>query len=245
MSRLALNDRRNTIVGVIGRKGSGKSHLIATAIGPQFPRRITLDWTGEAREQYPAAIEAEGIAAVYETIAECSALGDRWHVIALVEPDECAPLFHSLAPIGTSKTRSISAALHGVAVECGEIDVIAPVSGAGKSARAVHHAVARGRHHRLSIIWGTQRPHQCMRILTAQSDRIISFRMHEARDLKYLRDTCSADFAKIVHRTLPKYWRAEYESETGTITVFNDDNKVVRVHKLEDGTELAGAPRFL
>lgn len=239
MSNVALSDRRNTIVGVVGRKGSGKSALIADVLGPRHPRRVTFDWTGESRELYPHATTALGLADTLHAMEELHRADPRaWHVISVIDPDDAGLLLSELAPRYAPGVRSLSGALGGVCVECGEIDVIAPVSGAGASARAVTDAIARGRHHRLSFLWATQRPHQCARILSSQLDTLIAFRMHEPRDIMWLARAAGPMYAGVVQRSLAKYWSAWFDAETGEITVQDADRKSIAMHRaapLADG----------
>lgn len=230
MSNVALADRRNTIVGVIGRKGSGKSALIADLLGPMHPRRITIDWTGEGQETYPNAIVAFGLVGVLHAMEEAHRADPlAWHIIAVMSPEDAGRLLTELAPPFGPGVKSLSGALGGVCVECGEIDVIAPASG-GAQGRAVLGAIARGRHHRLSVLWATQRPHQCARILSSQLDTLVAFRMHEPRDVKWLADAAGSNYARIVQRSLAKYWSAWFNAETGAITIVDEYRKTVAMH---------------
>jgi hypothetical protein len=111
-------------------------------------------------------------------------------------------------------------------LECGEVDIIAPVHGGG-SAVEVTDAVARGRHARLSFLLATQRPAQCARILSSQSDAIYSFRMHEPRDVRWLSDAAGTQYAALA-RALPKYHVVEFVSETGRVTVYDKAGRPVR-----------------
>jgi hypothetical protein len=113
-----------------------------------------------------------------------------------------------------------------MAIECAEIDILAPVSGGPQSA-AVTDAIARGRHVQLSFLLATQRPHQCQRIISAQADAIYSFRMHEPRDLKFLKDSATPEYAAIV-RQLGAYEVAKYDAATGATVVINRHGKVKR-----------------
>lgn len=246
MTRLALTERRNTITTVVGRKGSGKSRLLSSVYVREHNRVITLDQTGEARETYPHAIEAFGLKSVYETIGELhfspfvnSPARRRWHVIAILDPDEAPALFDQLAPPYSSRRPSLSAALGGVCVESGEVDVIAPASGTD---RRITNAIARGRHYALSMLFATQRPHQCARMLSSQSDHLVSFAMHEPRDLAWLANAGGQAFARTVRR-LPKYWHVRYVSETGALEVFDNEYRRYAggagARSIGDGTQLA------
>lgn len=234
MSDLQLADRRNTIALVVGRKGSGKSWLIAKRLGPLFPRRITIDWTGEGRELYPNAREVFGVPAVIEAIGDSARESDRWQLIAVVDPGEVPQLLRVLAPrYDGGKRPSLSAAVGGLAIECAEIDVIAPASG-GPASSAVTDAIARGRHVRLSFLLATQRPAQCARILSSQADQLLSFRMHEPRDLRWLRDAGGEMFAQRVRR-LSAFHYCRYDARTGQVTEFDPRGREVGATDPGDG----------
>jgi len=236
MSELRQQDRQNLIVLGVGRKGSGKSRLLMRRYVPHFPRMLTLDQTGEAREAYPHAIEARGLVNVYNAIRELHVASDGkgWHVIAVLDVYEVEALFARLAPPYAGGKPSLSVTLGGVCVECSEVDVIAPANG---TAQSITDAIARGRHYRLSLLLATQRPHQCSRMLSSQADEIFSFRMHEPRDLAWLRQGCGAVFARTVTR-LVRYHYAHYDSETGEVTHVDDYGRAVCVEVDTDQPDL-------
>ena len=229
MSNVRLQDRQNVIALVVGRKGSGKSHLIAKRLAPTFPRRITIDWTGEARETYPDATEVFGLSELLDAMEQATTDGEeesRWHFISVVDLSDVTKLLTMLAPrYDGGKTPSLSAAVGGCVIECSEVDVIAPNNG-GASSAAMTDAIARGRHAQLSFLLATQRPAQCLRILSSQSDVLYSFRMHEPRDLKFLADTGGSEFARIVQNDLGRYEYARYVAETGRVTMHDKDGAI-------------------
>lgn len=55
-----------------------------------------------------------------------------------------------------------------------------------------------GRHKQVGIISASRRPANVSRNLTSQSDEIISFRIAEPRDLKYIEDFCGSDMSKLL-----------------------------------------------
>lgn len=223
------------IVTVVGRTGSGKTRLIASHIGPRHARRITLDSVGEGEALYPDAFRAFGLERVFDALRAWSREGVRtWHMVAILSPDETGQLMHKLAPqYDGGATESLSALFGGVCVECFEIDLYLPVSGGGgKTAAAFQHAVARGRHVGLSLLCATQRPAQCHRILTSQSQHVVSFAMHEPRDLRWLSMVGGERFARIAHRGLRRYESAWYSSLTHRIVV-RDASYAVRYAEAE------------
>lgn len=234
--------RKNRMVAALGRKGSGKSQLMRTEQYAGGERRIiTLDWTGEDKEHYPRAVEVGGMRAASKTLRELVDAtehdGDnaRWHlIVADLSPLEVERLLWFLSPPYRPGVVGFSRAVGGLALECTEVDVIAPANGASEAFR---HAVARGRHALLSFYLATRRPHECSRAITSQADEVISFRMHEPRDVKFIRDTCGETFAEISQR-LPKHWHVDFYAETGTITVIDADGGIARtVPGLDVGAE--------
>lgn len=223
--------RENRIVTALGRKGSGKSYTLATQYIVHEPRVLTIDWTGESHEMYPHAIEAVGYRGTIETLREVVAvhLSDgtaaRWHVIAVVSPEDAGRLFAVLAPHYSGKNGPLpfTRKIGGLAVECGEIDRLAPSTGPQEEfANLVH----RGRHTLTSLYLATRRPADCSRLITSQADEVISFAMHEPRDLKFLRET-SAQLAQVVP-TLKPHWYAQFRAIDASVHVFNPDGVEVK-----------------
>lgn len=219
------------VVTVVGRTGSGKTRLIARSLGPRHSRRITLDSMGECEALYPNAHRAFGLDAVYEAMnAWAQENVTVWHLVAVLDETEVGLLMARLAPQYDGKTESLSKALGGVCVESFEIDLYLPVSGAGgQVTRAFQNAIARGRHVGLSLLCATQRPAQCHRILTSQSQHVISFAMHEPGDLRWLASVGGSRFARIAHTGLHRYESVWYSALTHRIVVRDAEYKVKKV----------------
>ncbi len=226
MSDVALADRRNAIVVVTGRKGSGKSTLLARHVAPQFPRVVMVDWTGEGRELYPDAREAYGLRGVLDAMQGFHE-GDvpEWRITAILDPSQVADLCNLLVPRYDGKTVPLSAAVGGVAIECHEMQLITPVSGAGRTAEIVD-VMARSRHARLSWLCAARRPAELSKFLTSQSDAFYAFRTHEPRDVKWLSDV-SSDFAATV-RELPEYHSAHYDTMTAAVEVLGPSYQPIK-----------------
>jgi len=218
------------IITVIGRTGSGKTRLIARRLGPRHARRITLDLTGECEGLYPLAHRAIGLAKVYDALARWGAARcDRWHLVAVLTHEEIGRLMWALCPLYDGSSVALAELWGGVCVEAFEIDVLMPVSRAGGNVRnAFANAYARGRHVGLSLLCATQRPHQCDRIITSQSHYVITFAMHEPRDVKWLSDVGGQRFAAIAQTELARYHSVWYEAAGGAIHVHDADYQLVR-----------------
>jgi hypothetical protein len=208
-------NRRNLIVFVCGRKGSGKSTLLHRAFTSQHPRVVSLDFTftGETIERAPDAIPVFSLSELANEL-DRAARTRSWHIAAELSATEAVELFRIMAPTSRN-TASYSKAVGGVAIECGEVDALAPVHG---TADVIDNAFKRGRHFALSLFMGTQRPHSCARVVTSQADIVCAFQQHEPRDIKYLADTTSGPIAQAVRR-LPRYWHVWYDAAAGEVYV--------------------------
>lgn len=219
------------IILSVGRTGSGKTRIIKNVFGPRHPRRITLDAVGEAESLYPDAYVSVGIRDVLTTLsAYAEDRSPEWHLIAILSEEESAQLVSELVPVYQPGVVSLSRAFGGVCVEHSEIDTALPVSGSrGAISRAWTTAFARGRHVKCSFLCATQRPHQVARIVSSQASRVVSFAMHEPRDLRWIRDAGTNALADLVS-SLGRWESAHYDAREGVIERWNRDyQRVSRV----------------
>jgi hypothetical protein len=170
---------------VAGATGSGKSTLLRTYLLPPVPRALILDQLGdpawEAIADHPtvtttsAAIRALGAGhrRVILTVAtdDLQAEGGEWHRLAKV-----------LAP-DTPDQPSLGRALGGLTVATDEADLLAPN---GRTPGWWQSVWRRGRHHGVGIYAATQRASAVDRLVSAQSEVVISCQQHEPLDRKYL-----------------------------------------------------------
>lgn len=227
--------RRNLIAFGTGRKASGKSQLLWDRYVSRAPRVIHLDENDEIKYRDANAIVAVGLPALYDVLRAAAGKGAvRWRVaLQGLTTDDVRELFFRLAP-PAGGVASLSRTFGGIAIETGEVDVIAPASGV---APEVQGAFKRGRHNLLSLFVATQRPHACGRIVTSQADEIFSFSQHEPADLRYLRLQMGSNVAGVIPR-LPKYWHVLYQASTGIAWVCDENRKVDRVIMPDAGQPL-------
>ena len=195
------------ITVVVGKSGSGKTQLIAKHIGPRHPRRITFDATGETRELYPAAAHVFGAVEAAQVLALWLSRRLRhWHLCIGGTAADAARVVSALCPLYDGKRYALSSAFGGVAVECFELDAFAPNNGfAGDGAGAAWRtAFLRGRHVGLSLLVATQYPALVDRAATSQAGRVITFALHEPRQLDYMRQLGGPRLAEAV-KVLPPY----------------------------------------
>ena len=194
------------ITVVVGKSGSGKTRLIARQLGPVHPRRITFDATGETRELYPGAVHVFGVREASAVLASwLSRRVRRWHLCVGGSPDDAARIVSALCPVYDGRRYALAAAFGGLAVECFELDAFAPNSFApGGAGAAWRTAFLRGRHVGLSLLVATQYPALVDRAATSQAGRVVTFALHEPRQLDYMRQLGGPSLADAV-RTLPPY----------------------------------------
>lgn len=228
--------RRNAIVTVYGPKGSGKSRFLSDLVA-RVPRVLTLDITGEAREVYPSALGP--FFGLRDTLAALhrAAHFPGWHVIAALDDAEVPALFARLVPRYDGRTRPLAAALGGIAVECGEVDMIAP---SGRTPPEVLSAWRRGRHAGLSLFTATQRPAAAARDVSAQADVIASFQVSEPRDVAFIADMMGSAAAEAV-QTLPPYHAAVYTRRLAAVALLDENRRAYRWLSLR-GDVLEDAP---
>lgn len=218
--------RENEIVFCCGKKGSGKSRLLYDYFVSENPRTISLDFVGEVKERNPNALQVVGYDALLGALRSLVNV-PRWHVAAVFDEysmHELPKLFRLLCPPFNPDRRSLSRAFGGIALECSECDVILPNGSATVEAR---NMIKRGRHELLSLYFATQRPQECSRLCTAQADFVISFRMHEPNEMRYLARTVSPLYADLV-KNLPTYHSAWYEAATGQVEVRDANGETTR-----------------
>jgi hypothetical protein len=63
-------------------------------------------------------------------------------------------------------------------------------------------------------------------LLRSLADHVVTFRLNSSNDVRVL-DDYFGDFAERV-RLLPKFWRAEWDAETSSIKVFNENGEMDR-----------------
>ena len=231
---------RHEIAVVVGRTGSGKTELIRRVLAPAHPRRITIDVTGECEELYPNAHVAVGFPDALRALETWASRGlERWHLVAVLDAQESAALAATLVPIYRPGKKALSADLGGVCLECSELDVYLPVSGANATVTAAWTTVlARGRHASCSIIAATQRPAQVARIVTSQASRVIAFATHEPLDVQWLARVGGARYARAV-RELGPFQSAWYHAGSGRVEVRNPDYTIAHQFRAHDGKDFS------
>ena len=216
--------RKNEIVFVSGRTGTGKSKLLYDLFVSRAPRVLSLDPNDEVSERNPDAIVARGYAQTLAALRACAPY-PQWHIAAVVEEEHFDDLVNLLIPPMMAEERTgYARAVGGMALECGELDVLAPVHSASRTVTGMWR---RARHNRLSIFAGTQRTNECARVCSSQAHHIIAFAQNEPNDIDYLAKAISRPAAEMIGR-LPLHWCVWFERATGRVYLMDPDRRVVQ-----------------
>lgn len=178
----------NTVTTVLGRKGSGKTTLVQEIIR-EHPRAVMFDPCGEYGANVGARI-VTGFPAAARALADVSRRPrERWRLSLRVDDleDQLA-----LLRIAWYLERYLL-----VIEEAGELCTPQHLP------PEISRLLRMGRHHRISQVYVGQRPSTVHRLVTSQSDLIVSFQQHEERDVDYLRATIGPGAEAV--RTLPRF----------------------------------------
>lgn len=214
--------RSCTTVAVFGRPESGKSQLLYDLYTSRAPRVLSLDWLGESIERNPNAIPVTGMARLL-TALERAADFPRWHIAAKIEPDDVNELCGLLAPAYGSDAPSLALAFDGMALECGEVDLIAPISGGKKEVLGLWR---RARHYGLSLYMATQRPASCAVDVRSNSHHLYAFAQGGPHELDALAAATSEAVADAV-AVLPAFHCVYVNKLTGEAVQLDPRRKVV------------------
>lgn len=157
---------QNKITTVLGMKGSGKTTLVKF-LTRKRQRILFLDPNLEYRE---------GL--IFRSFQQLL----QWHVRAEDPEQRYICRFESDADIADALAFAWSAQGWALVVE--EADLLCSPQGIEETfSRIIRH----GRHRKLDLFAVSRRPAEISRLLTSQSDEIISFAQREESDLEYLR----------------------------------------------------------
>jgi len=177
----------NTIGSLFGRKGSGKSTLVGE-ITRDFRRVIVIDYLGE--------YDARRGFTVHEGFTASATALVRWNPkprFALsLRVDE---VHHALMLL------EIVWEMRNVLLVVEESSWLCTPSNLPQELRRL---VRMGRHREISQLYVAQRPAMVHRDVTSQSDWIVSFQQHEARDIHFLEESLLGEQAEKV-RELGQY----------------------------------------
>ena len=159
---------QNNIIGVLGRKGGGKSHLVKHWLSQElFGRYIILDSQNEYKQ---FGVEIYGVETLRSYILQNGTTNFKicYKIQTTQEQEE---LFYLLNNIN-----SYTLIAEEINLFCNPYQID----------ESLRNFISFGRHKERSIVYLTRRPAEINRILTSQSDLIIvSGSFHDSADLKY------------------------------------------------------------
>ena len=158
---------RNIIITILGKKGSGKSYFVKNTIVPLFPRLLIIDPLDEYHYYYVYSLP-EFVGILKENYTK-----NKFRLV--YRPlDENEDLFFKFV-----------FSLENVTLIIEEVDGYAN----GKQTdKYLEKLFKYGRHKNINLICVSRRPAEIGRLLTAQSDIIISFQQTEGRDIDYFKN---------------------------------------------------------
>ena len=159
-------EKINYIIGIIGKKGSGKSQLAKSSL-KNIDRYIVLD----VLHEYNQGIIFLNFEEMIKYLKEHE-FSKKFKIIYRPSDDYDSERFLEM----TKYLKNFTLILEESDFHCNP----------HKINPNLEHNLKYGRHFRRNLIWITRRPAEINRMLSAQSDLIIVFNTTEPIDLKYL-----------------------------------------------------------
>lgn len=159
--------RKNPNCAIIGRSGTGKSHLLKGQLLARITTPVVLIDSQNEYAHLPVV---------------CDNVID---LIDLIELKERMIRFVSDKEADFERiVRIVYECYINMYIVCEEVSIyLDPLS----APVIVKSYLKFGRHSDLGFICTTQRPAECHRIITSQSDYLFIFKLHEPRDIEYLK----------------------------------------------------------
>jgi hypothetical protein len=175
-----MTDFQNRIVGVIGRKGAGKTTRVATLL-KYVPRIFVWDPMGDHRDWLPDVFEGidEELDEYFEQARRVKTFASGY--IPVNDPEDefeeiCDLVYH-----------------HGRLLLC--IEEAPMVCKAGYMSPVFGRIVRTGRHRMIDLVWTAQRASEVSRTLTSATDFWIFYSQTEPRDLDAIAERCGREIA--------------------------------------------------
>lgn len=164
--------KRNLVITVLGRKGSGKTTLVKKLL-TEFARVVIVDTNREYTDEVAVVVSKLDDALAYlEDVAKRPK--DEAFSVAYIPAEIPEDALDFLKVVFT---------LENVLVVVDEAHMYCS---AHTAPQEILKLVRLGRHRELSQVYVSQRPSTIPRDVTAQSDLIVSFQQHEGRDIEYM-----------------------------------------------------------
>lgn len=180
-------DRQNRIIGLIGKKGSGKSTAFQRILTCE--RRLVL---------FDAMAEHDFCP---NEFSDLDALVD--FLESQYEGGKVSPYFAArYVPPGDPETEieDFSTEIFRASSLTIGVEEVPQFSSASYLPSGFGRIVRQGRHRSLSLVWTAQRASEVSRSLTAQTDVFVLFSQREPADIEALRARCGEEVAREVSR---------------------------------------------
>jgi hypothetical protein len=179
-----IGEQQNRIIGVVGRKGVGKSTFSKEFLLPHIPRLFVYDTMGEHR-WIPDTFEEQDKAVIY-----------------LMESQQYETFQARYVPEVDDEEKDFSEICNIVYEQGNMCFVIEEVVMMGCSPNFAPPKLRRvtrlGRHRNLDVIYTTQRLEECPRLLTSATDVFVIFSHTEPKSLDRISERCGPEVARKV-----------------------------------------------
>lgn len=167
-----MTAKRNLIVTMLGKKGSGKTTLVKAMLD-EFPRVLIVD----TNREYADSVDV--------TFSELPEALDYLKNVARQPADQpfSAAYVPEDIPDDALDFLRVAYTLENFVLVLDEAHMYCRAS---VIPQPIMMLVRLGRHRAISQIYVSQRPSTIPRDMTAQSDLIVSFQQHEGRDIDYM-----------------------------------------------------------
>jgi len=193
-------DLQNKVVGVVGRKGSGKSRIFQRIL-QRCPRVLVFDTMGEHGWIPNRFNSLEGVG----RFLAWASLQDKY-AGSLVPQDEIEPAFSQIAE-WVYDQGGMTLGVEEVPFLCSPAYV----------PPGLDRIVRLGRHHEIDLIYTGQRMAEVARRLTAATDVFILFQHTEPRDLDAIVARCGREIAEQVSE-LPAHGWLEWNAVSRAVS---------------------------
>ena len=175
-----MSDFQNRIVGIVGRKGSGKSTRVATLL-KYCPRILAWDPMGDHSRLLPDVFEG-----IDEELNEYvyQASRTKTFACAYIPGEDLEGEFDEICRL---------VYYYGYMLFC--VEEAPLVCKAGYLSPAFGKIVRTGRHRGIDLLWTAQRASEVSRTLTSATDLWILYSQTEPRDLDAIAERCGRDIA--------------------------------------------------
>lgn len=248
-----MSDFQTVCAYAVGPKGTGKTRGLWDLFISKFPRRVSIDFTGEMKEKYnPQAIDCYSIDELRDALRACSKR-TMWHVTLSMRKDElqrrarftdaddpkareanerrrrAMPAFQLSAMLNPPRTsaehRSFSREMGGVAIDCSEAAHLFPN---GRTHPDLLEFIQGGRHNKLHLFMASQAPAAVSPELRSAADYFLAFRTQEHTIWEFWAKVASPAIADVIAE-LPDYYCAYFVKREQRVYILDEKRQVTRV----------------